>query len=306
MAFALARSFRLWHGDSDISFHLVTDARTADPPADLRDLNIIPITAGQYGSGFYTKLHLDVLAPSDCSMFIDADCLCVGPIDDAFKTFRGRPVSVIGTMVHDVEWFGDIATICRQYNIPAMPKFNGGLYYLERGSACAEVFETARRLAERYDELGFVRLRGQPNDEVLISLAMAIHGQTPIPERDNIMNTIIDGPCGIELDVMKGYARIPNPKNHPKRNPWHEGEILRPKIVHFLGIDTDFYPYNREILRLERRFRDGWPQWLVNLYATISVSIPALLTNALKDALRPMYHALIGVRPVRANRRVVN
>lgn len=306
MAFALARSFRLWHRNSDISFYLITDMRAADFPTDLRDLSIIPIAAGQYGSGFHTKLHLDVLAPSDCSMFVDADCLFVGPIDNAFNEFRGHAVSVIGTMVRDVEWFGDIAAICRQHNIPAIPKFNGGLYYLERGTACAEVFETARKLAERYDELGFVRLRGQPNDEVLISLAMAIHGQTPIPERDNIMNTIIDGPCGVEMDVIKGYARIPNPRNHPRRNPWHENEILQPQIVHFLGIDTDFYPYNREILRLERRFRDGWPQWLVNLYAALAVSIPSLLSKSLKDTLRPLYHTLIGVRPVRVSSRIGN
>jgi hypothetical protein len=60
MAFALARSFRLWHRDSNIRFYLVTDASTANLPADLRDLNIIPIATGQYGSGFRTKLPRDV------------------------------------------------------------------------------------------------------------------------------------------------------------------------------------------------------------------------------------------------------
>ena len=304
MAFALARSFRLWHRNSEIDFYFVTDTPPADLPVDLRDLNMIPITAGQYGTGFRTKLHLDILAPADCSMFIDADCLCVGPLDDAFRAFRGHAVSVIGPMVRDIEWFGDIAAICRQHNIPAIPKFNGGVYYLERDSACTEVFQTARRLAERYDELGFVRLRGQPNDEVLISLAMAIHRQTPIPDRGDIMNTIIDGPCGVELDVVEGYARIPNPKNHPLRNPWHEPEMMRPKIVHFLGIDTDVYPYSREVLRLERRFRDGWPQWLADLYALLAISIPSLLGKALKDALRPLYHTVVGVRPVKTSSRI--
>lgn len=72
--------------------------------------------------------------------------------------------------------------------IQAMPRFNGEVYYLERGRICEKVYETARELERRYDDIGFVRLRGHPNDEVLVSLAMALHGQEPIPERGDIMN----------------------------------------------------------------------------------------------------------------------
>lgn len=304
MAYGLARSFRLWHRNSEIDFYLVTDTPAEGLPVDLKDLNIIPIAHGQYGSGFHTKLHLDILAPADCSMFIDADCLFVGCLDAAFPEFRGHAISVIGPMVRDIEWFGDIAAICRQHNVTAMPKFNGGLYYLERGTACTAVFETARSLAEQYDELGFVRLRGQPNDEVIISLAMAIHGEAPIPERGEIMNTIIDGPCGVTLDVIKGYACILNPKEHPRHNPWHEAEVMHPRIVHFLGIDTDTYPYNREILRLKLICEDRWPSWLARLYAVITVSIPSLLGKTFKDTFRPLYHATVGVRPLSPSRRI--
>ena len=84
MACALARSFRLWHR-GDIVFFLATDAGACALPKDLRDLPLIPLAPGQYGRGFTPKLFLDKIAPADHSMFIDADCLCVGELQPALN-----------------------------------------------------------------------------------------------------------------------------------------------------------------------------------------------------------------------------
>src|ERR1051325_8359999 len=78
MACALARSFQLWNRGGDIPFFLATDAPSESIPGDLQDLPIIPLRPEQYGIGFSPKLHLDKLAPLDRSLFVDADCLCVG------------------------------------------------------------------------------------------------------------------------------------------------------------------------------------------------------------------------------------
>lgn len=118
MACALARSFRLWHRDQDIEFFLATDADRASLPADLFDLKIIPLKPAQYGEGFSPKLHLDKIAPADKSLFIDADCLCVGSLEQAFADFRGHSVSVIGREISNGEWYGDVAAICRRFNLP--------------------------------------------------------------------------------------------------------------------------------------------------------------------------------------------
>ena len=128
MACALARSFRLWHRDSDIGFFLATDADRASLPADLSDINIIPLRPGQYGRGFSPKIHLDKIAPADQSLFVDADCLCVGSLAEAFAAFRGHSVSVIGREISNGEWDGDVAAICRQFKIPALVRFNGGVW----------------------------------------------------------------------------------------------------------------------------------------------------------------------------------
>lgn len=301
MACALARSFRIWHCGSDIDFFLATDADRASLPADLSDLNIIPIEPGQYGGGFSPKIHLDKIAPADQSLFVDADCLCVGSLAQAFAAFRGHSVSVIGREISNGEWACDVAAICRKFNIPAMPRFNGGVYYLERGKVCEQVYQTARELETRYDEIGFVRLRGHPNDEVLVSLAMALHGQKPIPERGDIMNSLLAGPAGLDLDVFKGYALLRNPTGHPRHNSWYELEEMRPKLVHFLGSDINDHPYGREEIRLELVSK-GWPRWLAALRANLLFSVPWLIRSKCKDLLRPMYHFCFGSRAVRSSR----
>jgi hypothetical protein len=303
MATALVRSFRLWHRDSDIRFVVVTDTDRSQLPADLSDLALTTIKPGEYGAGFTPKLHLDRFAPAEQSLFIDADCLCVGPLEEAFDRFSGHAVSVIGREISSGEWFGDVEEICARFQIPAMPRFNGGVYYLERGAACTRVYEAARRLLPQYDQIGFQRLRGHPNDEVLLSLAMALEGQKAIPERGDIMNSLLAGPGGVSIDVFKGCALLRNPKDHPRHNNWYEMEELRPRLVHFLGSDLNTYPYRQEIIRLRLVSERKVPKWAATLWAKLSFSFPWLIQEKLKGILRPLYHATLGPRRARPSTR---
>jgi hypothetical protein len=298
MACALARSFKLWHQGSELRFYLATDAPRRAIPKDLQDLDIIPISPGQFGKGFSPKLHLDKIAPSECSLFVDADCLCVGSLEPAFECFQGHSVSVIGREISGGEWFGDVTRVCSQLQVSAMPRFNGGVYYLERGEACSQVYETARILEPRYDELGFVRLRGHANDEVLVSLAMALHGQKPIPERGDIMNSLKAGPAGLEMDVFGGEALLRNPVSHPLHNPWYDFEELRPKLVHFLGSEISTFPYKHEVIRLRLVCEKGWPVWAATCWAQLTFSSVWIVREKMKQWLRPFYRTLFGTRRV--------
>jgi hypothetical protein len=302
MACALSRSFKFWNDHNVIRFFMATDVERGLLPEDLADIEIIPLKPGQYGPGFSPKLYLDKIAPSQHSLFVDADCLCVGSLADAFVAFRGHSVSVIGRGISSGDWFGDVGAICQQFKIPTMPRFNGGVYYLERGGTCQRVYETARELERRYDEIGFVRLRGHPNDEVLVSLAMALHGQKPIPESGDIMDSLLAGPAGLELDVFSGRALLRNPKKHPKHNPWYELEEMKPKLVHFLGRDIREYPYRQEEMRLELVCGKGWPRWWATVWAKVFFSAPWLIWKKCKDFLRPTYHRHFGARAVRGSR----
>lgn len=302
MACSLARSFRLWHKEDEFRFFLATDTSTNNLPKDLRNLSIIPLKSDEFGKGFSPKLYLDKIAPTARSMFIDADCLCCGSLRNAFKRFKGHAVSVIGSEINHGEWFGDIGKICKKLNLSKIPKFNGGLYYLEKGIICTAVYSKAREMQSLYDSLGFMRLRGHANDEVLMSVAMAFNKQKPIRENGDIMNTLLAGPGGVEIDVFKGKAILKNPKLHPKHNPWYELQEMRPKLVHFLGTDISTYPYRHENIRLRMVCEKKWSVIAATLWAYITFTWPWKTWQHLKNNLRPIYHVFFGARRVKSTR----
>jgi len=298
LAVNLARSFEYWHEGNDLRFTLATDLPD-QVPGDLKDLQIIELESGKFGKGFSPKLYLNELAPAEQTLFVDADCLCTGPLDEAFECFSGHDVSVIGRPIFEGKWFGDVSDICDSFDISAMPKFNGGVYYLEPGDECDAVYETAQSLKTEYDEIGFERLRTHPNDEVLISLAMALHDQEPVPEDGTIMNSTLACPGGMEIDTLRGVSRLYNPEDHPEHNDWYPLKEMNPALVHFLGHQTTQHPYRREAIRLKKVMRNGWPVWAADAWAALRFSMPWLTKERTKDLLRPAYHAFFGTRPIR-------
>ena len=54
MAFNLARSFHLWHQDSDIEFYLVTDHEAPTPP-DLKFVRRVQKSSKEMAKGFSSK-----------------------------------------------------------------------------------------------------------------------------------------------------------------------------------------------------------------------------------------------------------
>jgi len=60
------------------------------------------------GQGFSAKLHIDRLAPTSKTLFIDADCLCVGPLHSLFDRLGGKAVTVVGSEITKGDWFGDV------------------------------------------------------------------------------------------------------------------------------------------------------------------------------------------------------
>lgn len=304
MAFALARSFRRWNANSDIEFFIVTDAPITVFPGDLKDTKLIGIRDGQYGSGFVPKLHLDKMAPAECSLFIDADCLCVRSLEETFSAFRGHAVSAVGREISTGEWCGDIRIRCQRFGLTAVPRFNGGIYYLEPGERCSRIFQTAREILPSYDDYGFTRLRQSPNEEPLISLAMAIHGEKPIEDTGRIMNCLLDAPAGIELDVLQGRAVLHCPRNHPQRTGWHDLTEMRPAVVHLNAIDVRDYPYSAEVLKLQLIYQRKLPAVLARLWTAIYCTAPSVSLLAAKKILRPLYRLTFGVRKIRANGRL--
>lgn len=304
LAVNLARSFLWWHKDSGIKFKLVTD-HPEYLPADLQGKIVLHnIQPGELGTGFSSKLFLDQLADEGQTLFIDSDCLIFDNLEPVFDRFKGHKVSVVGGYISDGEWFGDIKAVCSKFNLPHLPKFNGGIYYIEKGPEAAAVYNTARSLETQYDEIGFVRLRNQPNDELVMALAMQLHGQQPVPDDGTIMSDPQACPGGYKIDVINGGRWLINPPLPDERHQsWYPFEKVSPVVFHFLGYYTADHQYIRESYRLEKAL-SGRLNWLSEFAAKLRIELPMKITRLLKDTFRPVYHKLFGYRKVKSSQRL--
>ncbi|GAB3927703.1 hypothetical protein [Mucilaginibacter myungsuensis] len=306
MAINLARSFRWWNKDNGITFHLATDMPD-NLPVDVEDfVSIIKLRPDELGKGFSSKLHLDKLAPAGQTLFIDSDCLVFGDLSKLFTSFKGKAVSVLGNYISSGEWFGDIGAICKKFKVTQLPKFNGGLYYVESGELANTVYTTARELEQQYDEIGFVRLRDRPNDEVIMALAMQLHAQTPLIDDGTVMSDPQACPGGYNIDVIKGERWLLNPQApHPLHQGWYPFVRVSPLIVHFLGYYTMRYPYRREVYRLSAASTNK-SYLLSGLYALLTIEYPERLADSFKTIFRSTYHKLFGVRKIKTSERVIS
>ncbi len=305
MAVNLARSFNLWNKECGINFYIVTDLQEFIP-ADVKAFTkIITLQPNELGLGFSPKLYLDKLAPDGQTLFIDSDCLVYGNVLPVFEKFKGRQVSVVGNYIAQGEWFGDIAAICKKYQVANLPKFNGGIYYLENGPVAVQVYTTARELEAKYDDIGFVRLRGRPNDEVLMALAMALYRQEPISDDGSILAEFVNFQSGITSNIIKGEARLYNEPGHPNYQKNWPLTMASPLIVHFLGHHNQTLPYTKEIKLLKYLFSNKYSINKARILTNLRITLPSKTVTIFKQLFRPIYHLLVGTRKIKLSERVI-
>jgi hypothetical protein len=295
MAVTLARSFAWWHRSRELRFVIATDQPELVP--HIAGVDVMPLEPGCYGEGFSPKLYLDELAPADCTLLVDADCLCVGSLVPLFERFEGRSVSVIGESIRAGQFFCDVETMRAHFGLASLPWFVGGCYYIERGETARAVYHTARALHDHYDVLGFVRLRGRQNEEPLVAVAMAMHGQTPIPDDGTLKAEPMNYDGGISVDVLGGWSRLWESSTASARARPSLPFEARPRLVHFHADWIERDPYLCEARRLELVAK-GWPAAVAKAITSASAGVRTAMRGA-KNALRPAYRAIFGVRAVR-------
>lgn len=294
MASALARSFRCWHRDSAIQFAIATD-QPSEVPHDLREfVEILPVEPGQFGSGFSPKLHLDKIAPAEQTLFVDADCLITGPLEPVFDRFAGYSVSTVGRMISEGDWWGDVRERCEKVGVPEVPVLVGCIYYLEDDSTARAVYDSARELEARYEDLGMIPLRGAPNEEPLVSLGMALHDQAPIPDDGTIKADAMSYPSQIELDVFRGHSLFRDATDQEFLTG--RRREAQPVIGHFNDTYVTEDPYTHEAARLRKVQAEGWPLWAADAFAKMRHTIPQRVAKTGKDLLRPLYRYVFGAR----------
>ncbi|HEY4246544.1 MAG TPA: hypothetical protein VGM64_06780 [Lacunisphaera sp.] len=303
MAVNLARSIRRWHSVADLPVYIATDSTLSVPP-DLTGVHVIKLRPNELGVGFETKLHLDRLAPAPRTLFIDSDCLVYESLDLTFDLLKGRPVATIGGTIDKGEWFGDVALLCQRLGVPAIPVFNGGIYYIERGETATRLYNRAREMAPHYDEMGLVRLRGQPNEELLMASAMAQHGLSALKDDGTITSDPQSCPGPMSSNILSGRRTLLNPAPpsplHCARYPF---ENVSPAIVHFLDDHTHRTPYRTDVARLKMAALKI-PDWLGNLIARVTVEWPGRSQILAKKIFRPLYHRIFGMRNIPRSERL--
>jgi hypothetical protein len=300
MALAFARSFFYWNRDSGIDFHLITDLEFA-VPRDLGAMKLVRTEPGALGVGFSPKLKLDSIAPAERTLFLDADCLCFGPLDGLFDRLAGRAVSVVGTTIATGQWWCDVDATRKRFNLGPLPMFNGGLYYVEPGAKASAVYSRAREFEAQYDEIGLIRLRGRPNDEILMSMAMAEHGLPPVEDDGTLFGCMNDDVVSVrKMDVLSGVCTLHNPPlPHPEHKSGRPVVELSPRVVHFLDYISDQWNYRNEELKLE--LAAHLPRPLARAVANCWIGLPGHAGDVARRVLRPAYRRLFGTRRVRRN-----
>jgi hypothetical protein len=302
MAVNLARSFLRWHRESDILFCLATDQPEV-VPADVRSrVRILDVGHLKHITGFSIKLYLDELAATPHTLFIDADCLVYGRLEPVFERFKGRAVSAIGDTLQEGAFFCDVHEIIRKMSLSYLPRFVGGIYYLEKNEISRRVFEYARTLLPQYDNLGLVRLRGKENEEPLLAIAMATFGETPIEEdgsikADRMFYTYY------AANVLIGKARLWNNDNSYPANAYFRISESRPIIVHYNSNFAENFEYYAECKRLYLSVVYKLPNRLINFISKVRYELPGKSVGSLKDIARPYYRALFGIRSIKESNR---
>lgn len=301
MAVNLARSFLYWHPESEIQFWLVTDQPQLVPKEVANVIYIKAIDPDQYGSGFSTKLYLDQFVQTQYTLFIDADCLVYGNLTSVFDQFKGKSVSAIGDNIVEGNFFCDVKQVIQKLNVPYMPRFVGGVYYLEKGEVCKGVFDKARELLPSYDKLGLIRLRGKENEEPLVALGMAHLSQETIPEDGRIKADRMFYSY-LTTNVLSGKAKLWNKEEFPK-GAYFQISKSTPVIVHFNDSYSEEYEYLAETHRLYLCAKLP-SKLLANLSAHLYHIMPGKFKGMVKGILRPLYHTFFGYRNIKVSKRI--
>ena len=242
MAKSLARSLILH--DPTLMRAIITDS--TDP--ELADLFTYRIDLRpEYGSKARQMMHLDLYTPFDETLFIDSDSLAVRSLDSFWTAFQAVPFGVCGIRTGEIGEPLDIPFLLPRFNLSALPRFSGAIYYFKRSPEAAALFTTARDLMLHAPELHLINSphehldipAGGLSDKALYSVAMAIHGLTATNIDRGGMWTAIDSTIRLALDIPNSICTIVR-----------RGGVFAPDILHIAEFTESLF-YLRECSRLE-------------------------------------------------------
>ena len=192
---------------------------------------------------YLDKLQLYKYLPYDETIFIDADSLAYGDLDEWWNIFaKATDFSLFGYAWMDLEsgrgWF--VPDGMREYKdkITYIPDFNGGIYYMRKSETCKNVFELANYFANNFAKYAFNGF-DQPADEPCLALAMAVNNCMPLDIQEK---GLIFAPKrkNIDLDILL-----------PKAIYHNETKSYNVNLIHWSNYRTQLSLYKYEVRKLK-------------------------------------------------------
>lgn len=160
---------------------------------------------------YLDKLQLYDYLPYDETIFIDADSLAYGDLNEWWEFFSNADdFSVFGYAWSDLNsgrgWFVPPKVGEFKDKIRYIPDFNGGVYYMRRSERCKKVFELAKYFSLHFDEYIFNGFTA-PADEPCLAMAMAVEQCMPLDIKEK---GLVFAPKrkDIELDISQPIALL--------------------------------------------------------------------------------------------------
>lgn len=293
LAETLLKSFLHWHkAVDDIQFLLLTDDVGYYSKFQSEFLHIKELILNENEKSFASKFKIFENIMADENIFIDCDCLIYKPLSSVFERFQGHDFSAIGRLIKTGDFFGDVATILKGFNLSSLPHFVGSVYYYKNNNNAKSVAAKALELKNNYDEMGLVRLRGKENEEPLIAIAMSLYGQLPI---------IDDGSIKADCMYLKNFkTNALTGVTELSYKPNMETPQFRPAIIHF----NDKYSLSPDYLTNRYRLNVKYTSWATEIYTFTVYYIPPFFRDTIKDIFRPVYHKFLGPSQKKKNRRL--
>ena len=195
---------------------------------------------------YLDKLQLYDYLPYDETIFIDADSLAYGDLDEWWDIFKDvDDFSLFGYAWTDLKsgrgWFVPDRTGGFKDKITFVPDFNGGIYYMRRSEKCRKVFELANYFAEHFGEYTFNGFDSAA-DEPCLALEMAVEQCMPLDIKEK---GLVFAPArkDIELDISKPMAFY-----HGK----NEKDGYNVSLVHWSNYRTKLALYKFEVQKLNK------------------------------------------------------
>ena len=198
------------------------------------------------GRGVRQKMYIDQYTPFEETLFIDADCIVARSFEhelNEVRSFDFTPVVQRHLRTDDAdEYFLDLPSLMRAFNLRSLPKFNGGVYFFRKSALSERVFESARRIQNDPASYGLKAFDSTgPGDEPAYALAMAQHGISGYDDLGRLMRTPVGLRGKLTIDPTQGQCSFMRAEG-----------LVTPAICHFAG-DYRFLPeYYYARIALER------------------------------------------------------